>query len=149
MENLNNLVIFENKKELKVKNFDAVKTSIQGALINEYQLFEIQNKDDLKRAKETRAELNKIAKGINDNKIQWVKDLTELVQNQTKEICELIKAKSNEFDFKIKEYEAGLKGEEVKPNAKYQLIIDFDTREDLDKFLAKVPKKYGYKVKEK
>ena len=149
MENLNNLVVFENKKELKIKNFDAVKTSIQGALINEYQLFEIQNKDDLKRAKETRAELNKIAKSINDNKIQWVKDLTELVQNQTKEICELIKAKSNEFDFKIKEYEAGLKGEEVKPSAKYQLIIDFDTREDLDKFLAKVPKKYGYKVKEK
>ena len=149
MENLNNLVVFENKKELKIKNFDAVKTSIQGALINEYQLFEIQNKDDLKRAKETRAELNKIAKGINDNKIQWVKDLTELVQNQTKEICELIKAKSNEFDFKIKEYESSLKGEEVKPSSKYQLIIDFDTREDLDKFLAKVPKKYGYKVKEK
>ena len=149
MENLNNLVVFENKKELKIKNFDAVKTSIQGALINEYQLFEIQNKDDLKRAKETRAELNKIAKGINDNKIQWVKDLTELVQNQTKEICELIKAKSNEFDFKIKEYESSLKGEEVKPGAKYQLIIDFDTREDLDKFLEKVPKKYGYKVKEK
>ena len=149
MENLNNLVVFENKKELKIKNFDAVKTSIQGALINEYQLFEIQNKDDLKRAKETRAELNKIAKGINDNKIQWVKDLTELVQNQTKEICELIKSKSNEFDFKIKEYESSLKGEEVKPSAKYQLIIDFDTREDLDKFLAKVPKKYGYKVKEK
>lgn len=149
MENLNNLVIFENKKELKIKNFDAVKTSIQGALINEYQLFEIQNKDDLKRAKETRAELNKIAKGINDNKIQWVKDLTELVQNQTKEICELIKAKSNEFDFKIKEYESSLKGEEVKPSSKYQLIIDFDNREDLDKFLAKVPKKYGYKVKEK
>ena len=149
MENLNNLVIFENKKELKIKNFDAVKTSIQGALINEYQLFEIQNKDDLKRAKETRAELNKIAKGINDNKIQWVKDLTELVQSQTKEICELIKAKSNEFDFKIKEYESSLKGEEVKSGAKYQLIIDFDTREDLDKFLAKVPKKYGYKVKEK
>ena len=149
MENLNNLVVFENKKELKIKNFDAVKTSIQGALINEYQLFEIQNKDDLKRAKETRAELNKIAKGINDNKIQWVKDLTELVQNQTKEICELIKAKSNEFDFKIKEYESSLKGEEVKSSSKYQLIIDFDTREDLDKFLAKVPKKYGYKVKEK
>ena len=149
MENLNNLVIFENKKELKIKNFDAVKTSIQGALINEYQLFEIQNKEDCKRAKEIRAELNKIAKSISDNKIQWVKDLTELVQNQTKEICELIKAKSNEFDFKIKEYESSLKGEEVKPGAKYQLIIDFDTREDLDKFLAKVPKKYGYKVKEK
>ena len=149
MENLNNLVIFENKKELKIKDFDAVKTSIQGALINEYQLFEIQNKDDLKRAKETRVELNKIAKGINDNKVQWVKDLTELVQNQTKEICELIKAKSNEFDFKIKEYESSLKGEEVKSGAKYQLIIDFDTWEDLDKFLAKVPKKYGYKVKEK
>ena len=149
MENLNNLVVFENKKELKIKDFDAVKTSIQGALINEYQLFEIQNKDDLKRAKETRAELNKIAKEINDNKIQWVKDLTELVQSQTKEICEIIKAKSSEFDFKIKEYEAALKGQEVKSGTKYQLIIDFESREDLEKFLAKLPKKYGYKVKEK
>ena len=149
MENLNNLVVFENKKGLQIKDFDGVKSSISTALEGSYQLFEIQNKDDLKRAKETRAELNKIAKGINDNKIQWVKDLTELVQNQTKEICELIKSKSNEFDFKIKEYEAGLKGGEVKPGTKYQLIIDFDTREDLDKFLAKVPKKYGYKVKEK
>ena len=149
MENLNNLVVFENKKGLQVKDFECVKSTISTSLAEGYQLFEIQNKDDLKRAKETRAELNKIAKEINDNKIQWVKDLTELVQSQTKEICEIIKAKSSEFDFKIKEYESALKGQEVKAGAKYQLIIDFESREDLDKFLTKVPKKYAYKVKEK
>ncbi len=149
MENLNNLVVFENKKGLQIKDFEGVKSTISTALEGSYQLFEIQNKDDLKRAKETRAELNKIAKEINDNKIAWVKDLTELVQNQTKEICELIKAKSGEFDFKIKEYESALKGQEVKTGTKYQLIIDFESKEDLEKFLTKVPKKYAYKVKEK
>ena len=149
MENLENLIVFKNDNGLSIADFESVKSQIALLLNENFKTFLISGKDDLKRAKETRAELNKIAKGINDNKIQWVKDLTELVQSQTKEICELIKAKSNEFDFKIKEYESSLKGEEVKSGAKYQLIIDFETREDLDKFLAKVPKKYNCKVKEK
>lgn len=149
MENLNNLVVFENKKGLQIKDFETVKSKVSALINDNYKTFVIGGKDDLKRAKETRAELNKIAKGINDNKIQWVKDVTELVQTQTKEICELIKEKSNAFDSNIKAYEAGLKGEEVKPSSKYQLIINFETKEDLDKFLTKVPKKYGYKVKEK
>lgn len=149
MENLESLIIFKNENGLSIKDFETVKSKVSALINDNYKTFVIGGKDDLKRAKEIRAELNKTAKGINDNKIQWIKDLTELVQNQTKEICEIIKAKSNEFDSNIKAYEAGLKGEEVKPGTKYQLIIDFETREDLDKFLAKVPKKYSYKVKEK
>ena len=149
MENLENLIIFKNENGLSIADFESVKSKVSTLIDENYKTFLIGGKDDLKRAKETRAELNKIAKGVNDNKIQWVKDLTELVQSQTKEICEIIKAKSSEFDTNIKAYEAALKGEELKPGAKYQLIIDFESREDLDKFLTKVPKKYAYKVKEK
>ena len=149
MENLENLIIFKNENGLSIADFESVKSKVSTLIDENYKTFVIGGKDDLKRAKETRAELNKIAKGINDNKIQWVKDLTELVQNQTKEICEIIKAKSGEFDANIKAYEAALKGEELKPGAKYQLIIDFESKEDLEKFLTKVPKKYSYKVKEK
>ena len=149
MENLENLIIFKNENGLSIADFESVKSKVSTLIDENYKTFLIGGKDDLKRAKEIRAELNKTAKGINDNKIQWVKDLTELVQSQTKEICEIIKAKSSEFDTNIKAYEAALKGEELKPGAKYQLIIDFETKEDLEKFLAKLPKKYSYKVKEK
>ncbi len=75
--------------------------------------------------------------------------MTEKIQSQTKEICELIKERAGVFDKEIKEYEASLNGTEVKTKAKYQLTIDFDTKEDLEKFIAKIPKKYGFKVKEK
>ncbi len=149
MQDLNNLVVFENKKGLQIKNFEGVKGEVSALLNAMYTPFEILNKEDLKKSKEIRASLNKMSKEINDNKIQWVKDMTERIQSQTKEICDLIKEKSGAYDLKIKEYEASLKGEEVKSKAKYQLIIEFETKEDLDKFTSKLPKKLDFKVKEK
>lgn len=149
MQDLNNLVVFENKKGLQIKNFEGVKGEVSSLLNAMYTPFEILNKEDLKKSKEIRASLNKMSKEINDNKIQWVKDMTERIQSQTKEICDLIKEKSGAYDLKIKEYEASLKGEEVKSKAKYQLIIEFEDKEILEKFLNKIPKKWDYKVKEK
>ena len=108
----------------------------------------IQSKEDYKAQKESRAELNKIAKEINDNKIAWVNDLTAKVKEQTKEICELIKAKASEFDNSVKNYESEV-GNQTKEKAKFELTIKFTSKEDLDNFIKKLPKKLEYSVKEK
>lgn len=149
MNEIKTLINFENKEGLQIKEFDTVKSKVATELLALYPAFKILNKDDLKNAKNCRANLNKISKEINDNKIQWVKDMTDRIQSQTKEICELIKKRAGVFDKEIKEYESSLNGQEVKPKAKYQLIIDFNTKEDLEKFVTKIPKKYLFKVKEK
>ena len=80
MNDLTTIIIFEkNKNGLEIKNFDVVKEAISKEVSKKFQSFEIQTPADYKKAKENRAELNKIAKEINDNKIQFVKDLTEKV----------------------------------------------------------------------
>lgn len=147
MEKLTSLVAFKNDNGLTIRDFDEVKSKISELVNSNYQAFVIQNKEDCKRAKEARAELNNIAKEINDNKIQWVKDLTELVQVQTKEICGIIKSKSNEFDTNIKTYEESM-GAEKKIKAKFKLEIEFETKEELEKFTDKLPKKLKWKAKE-
>lgn len=152
MEKLNNLVVFENNKGLEVKDFETVKNEIEKGLNDDYKLFVIQNSEDLKKQKEIRADLNKIAKEINDNKIAWVNDLTLKVKDQVKIICDLIKAKSGEFDDSIKTYENKLNEEmgiAPKLKTKYELTIKFTNKEDLDKFINKLPKKLDFTVKEK
>ena len=152
-KNLINLVNFETKNnQLEIVNFEAVKNQIEQGLDKEYKVFVIQTSEDYKEAKATRAELNKISKEINDNKIQWVNDLTLKVKEQTKAICELINAKSKEFDKNIKDYEDSLNselGNKKKESIKYELTLKFTSKEELEKFLNKLPKKLEYSVKEK
>ena len=153
MKEIINLVNFETKNnQLEITNFEAVKNQIEQGLEKEYKVFVIQNQEDYKQAKSTRAELNKISKEINDNKIQWVNDLTLKVKEQTKAICELISAKSKEFDKNIKDYEEVINeslGNKKKESTKYELTIKFTSKEELDKFIEKLPKKIDYTVKEK
>ena len=152
-KNLINLVNFETKNnQLEITNFEAVKNQIEQGLDKEYKVFVIQSPEDYKEAKATRAELNKVSKEINDNKIQWVNDLTLKVKEQTKSICELINSKSKEFDKNIKDYENTLNaelGNKKKESTKYELTIKFTSKEDLDRFLSKLPKKIEYSIKEK
>ena len=152
-KNLINLVNFETKNnQLEIVNFEAVKNQIEQGLDKEYKVFVIQNSEDYKEAKATRAELNKISKEINDNKIQWVNDLTLKVKEQTKAICELINSKSKEFDKNIKDYEEVINqelGNKKKESTKYELTIKFTSKEELDRFLNKLPKKLEYSIKEK
>ena len=152
-KNYINLVNFETKdNQLEIVNFEAVKNQIEQGLNKEYKVFVIQSPEDYKSAKATRAELNKISKEINDNKIQWVNDLTLKVKEQTKAICELINSKSKEFDKNIKDYEDALNselGNKKKESIKYELILKFTSKEELDKFLSKLPKKLEYSIKEK
>ena len=152
-KNLINLVNFETKNnQLEITNFEAVKNQIEQGLDKEYKVFVIQNSEDYKSAKATKAELNKISKEINDNKIQWVNDLTLKVKEQTKAICELINSKSKEFDKNIKDYEDALNaelGNKKKESIKYELTIKFTSKEELDRFLSKLPKKFEYSIKEK
>ena len=152
-KNYINLVNFETKNnQLEITNFEAVKNQIEQGLNKEYKVFVIQNSEDYKEAKATRAELNKISKEINDNKIQWVNDLTLKVKEQTKAICELINSKSKEFDKNIKDYEEVINqelGNKKKESTKYELTIKFTSKEELDRFLNKLPKKLEYSIKEK
>ena len=152
-KNLINLVNFETKnKQLEITNFEAVKNQIEQGLDKEYKVFVIQNSEDYKQAKATRAELNKVSKEINDNKIQWINDLTLKVKEQTKAICELINSKSKEFDKNIKDYEDSLNaelGNKKKESIKYELTLKFTSKEELEKFLSKLPKKFEYSIKEK
>lgn len=147
MENLESLVVFKNDNGLSIKDFEDVKRQITSLISLNYICFEVQNKEDLKRAKEIRTELNKIAKGVNDNKIAWVKDMTELVQSQTKEIVEIVKNKSNEFDTNIKLYEESMGGEK-KTKAHFKVEIEFESKEEMEKFTSKLPKKLKWKAKE-
>ena len=153
MENKLNVVEFINtNNQIEIKNFEAVKSTIEKELNKSYKVAVIQSMDDYKAQKQTRAELNKISKEINDNKIAWVNDLTLKVKEQTKEICELINAKSKEFDTSIKQYEDAINeslGNKKKEAVKYEVNIKFTNKEDLDNFLKKLPKKYSYTIKEK
>ena len=148
-----NVVEFINtNNQIEIKNFEAVKSTIEKELNKSYKVAVIQSIDDYKAQKATRAELNKISKEINDNKIAWVNDLTLKVKEQTKEICELINAKSKEFDTSIKQYEDAINeslGNKKKESIKYEVNIKFTSKEDLDNFLKKLPKKYSYTIKEK
>ena len=152
-KNLINLVNFETKNnQLEITNFEAVKNQIEQGLDKEYKVFVIQSSEDYKEAKATRAELNKVSKEINDNKIQWINDLALKVKEQTKAICELINSKSKEFDKNIKDYEDALNaelGNKKKESIKYELTVKFTSKEELDKFLSKLPKKIEYSIKEK
>lgn len=152
MQQLKELVIFENKNGLEVEEFNKVKDLISKKLDEEYKTFEILSVNDYQSAKQQRAILNKQAKEINDNKIAWVNDLTLKVKEQTKEICDLIKSKSEEFNEIITSWE-NQKREELglnsKEKVKYELTIKFTSKEELDKYLAKLPKKYTYTIKEK
>lgn len=148
-----NLVEFQqNNNQLEIKNFEVVKSTIEKELNKNYKVSVIQSLEDYKAQKATRAELNKISKEINDNKIAWVNDLTLKVKEQTKAICELINAKSKEFDSSIKSYEDSINdllGNKKKESIKYEVNIKFTSKEDLDNFLKKLPKKYQYSIKAK
>lgn len=152
MQQLKELVIFENKNGLEVEEFNKVKDLISKKLDEEYKTFEILSVNDYQSAKQQRAILNKQAKEINDNKIAWVNDLTLKVKEQTKEICDLIKSKSEEFNEIITSWENQKREElglNIKEKVKYELTIKFTSKEELDKYLAKLPKKYNYTIKEK
>ena len=144
MNDLKTIIIFEKKKDvLEIKNFDIVKEAISKEVSKQYPSFEIQSPADYKKAKENRAELNKIAKEINDNKIQFVKDLTDKVQEQTKAIVDILKAKATEFDEKVKVYEC----KEPKEKVIKQIVINCFSESEVESILARLPKKIDYKIK--
>ena len=148
MNELTTKIIYETENnELAIKDFDKVAVVIKTTIDNEYKVFELANKDDYQVAKEKRTELNKVAKEINDTKINFVKDLTQKAQEQTKAICDLLKGKALEYDKVVKTYEEvnGLK--DNKPKKFATIEIKVYSKEELDKVLSYIPKKYDIKVK--
>lgn len=89
---------------VQIENYDLFKKDLISALNEKYRPIIIQNAQDLILCKESRAELNKLSKNINDAKIEWVRDVTGLLVSQVKEICDIITTKSDEFNQEIKNY---------------------------------------------
>ena len=117
---------------LFIENYDDLKQVVITKL-GEYAVFICQNADDYKQAKGTRAELNKLSKLINDTKIKYVKDTTQNLTNQCKELCELIESKSVEFDTEAKKYEIKELNKEVKlKQGSFDISIHCNTKEELE-----------------
>ena len=144
------VVIKSQGGELSVKDFADFKNKVVGALEN-YKVFVPQNSADYKAIKQARADLNNVAKSINDTKIAYVSDTTKLICDQCKELCDLIKAKSHEFDIEAKTYETTQLNKEVKEKTKYVIEIKCLNEEELNKVKAVLDtrKFIKYEIKEK
>ena len=142
-------IIKDNSGTLEIEKFDNVLEEIKKNL-STYYVFVAQNKEDYKSIKETRAELNSMAKQINDIKIANVKDLTETITYQCKTICDLIKEKSNEFDNEAKLYEEKVLNKEQKEKTICQFIINAKNEEEREKITKLLKsKKIDFTIKEK
>lgn len=131
----------------KIENYDELKKAVISELEG-YVSFIPQNQVDYKAIKETRAELNKIKKSINDTKINWVKDLTSTLTSQCKELCDLVDAKSKEFDEEAKGYEESILKKEVKPKTAFKITINCKDEEEVSKITKLLDsKKVQYSVK--
>ena len=118
---------------LFIKDYDALKDIINKKL-EEYVVFVCQTSDDYKMAKNSRAELYKISKLINDTKISYIKDTTQTLTNQCKELCSLIESKSVKFDTEAKKYEINQLNKEVKiKQGSFDISIHCNNKEEFER----------------
>lgn len=93
-------------------NYDELKQEISKQL-SKYEGLIFEEKD-IKEAKETRANLNKLKKQVNDKKIdvkkEFMKPYTEF-ENKIKDILEMIDKPCNQIDIQIKQFEQKTKDE--------------------------------------
>jgi enoyl-[acyl-carrier-protein] reductase (NADH) len=135
---------------LYVENYEGLKAVITKKL-EEYKVFVCQTSDDYKATKDTRAELNKLAKVINDTKIKYVKDATQTLTTQCKELCSLIEDKALEFDTEAKKYEIEQLNKEVKiKQGSFDIAIHCNNKEELERIkkVLDTKKFIKYSIKE-
>lgn len=145
-------IIFDNDKKgcLFIKDFDSLKNVVVEKL-KDYVVLPCLTADDYKTAKSKRAELNNIAKMINDTKIRYVKDTTLTLTSQCKELCELIEEKSRNYDTEAKIYEIEQLNKEVKiKQGSFDISIHCNSREEFErvKKVLDTKKFIKYSVKE-
>lgn len=100
-----------NDKELGVLKLGDYEKSLETAnqILANNPVFVINDDNDKKIAKDTRAKLNKVAEQVNRVRIDSVDEFTREFANQCKEIADKFKARANEFGEVIKPYEEAQK----------------------------------------
>lgn len=110
------LIVSEIKELEPIKfNYEQLKEELTQK-VKEYKNI-VYTEDNIKEAKTDRANLNKLAKAINDEKIRVKNEVLEpykLFEKQCNELVELVKEASEHADIQIKSYEQQQKDEKLK-----------------------------------
>jgi hypothetical protein len=104
MEKNFELVSVENEGTLEIGSYELFLESIKN-YIDSNKVFLIQDKADLKLAKETRADINKKIKAIDRFRIDSIEDFVSLFAEQCKTITALLNEHQKAFGEAIKTYE--------------------------------------------
>ena len=98
------LVSIENEGTLEIGSYEIFLEGVKNYIASN-KVFLIQDKADLKLAKETRAEINKKIKAIDRFRIDSIDDFVSLFATQCKTITSLLDEQQKAFGAAIKEYE--------------------------------------------
>ena len=90
--------------ELRVKNYEAAKASLQKTL-DAYPEFIVLDENDKKYAKKVRALFNNLSKGVNAKKIAATKTMCGNFETEMKALVDMIDKKSKAFDKAVKDYD--------------------------------------------
>lgn len=130
----------EQKEGLITWNHESIKVQLADFL-SKYEGYEV-SEDTLPEDKKTRAELNKVTKGIDDFRKKIKQELSapiEVFEGQCKELTGMVSDVSSKIDEKVKEFEVKKKEEkraiaqEIIANIKseYELPDDYSNRVEL------------------
>lgn len=117
-------------------NYKQIKQELMTKIENYKNI--VYTEDTLKEAKTDRANFNKLAKALNDEKLRIKNTVLEpytTFEKQMNELVDLVKKASNNADTQIKEFEQHTKNEKLQKIVdfftqnvgKYEKLIDFDT----------------------
>ena len=133
------LVSIEDEGTLVISSYETLLEGVKN-YIAANKLFLIQDKSDLKLAKETRAEINKRIKAIDRFRIDSIEDFVSLFAEQCKTITALLNEHQKAFGEAIKTYEESQKASTIaKPKVISATLKFYDTKviEKLQAFAEK------------
>lgn len=138
MENTLELQVINKRGSIEFNNFSELKSMVESTLTKYSGL--VLTEDNKKDIKTTKAELNKVAKALNDERIsvkkEFIKPL-DVFESQVKEITDLIKDVVNSLDVQVKASEDSEKKQKEDVLRKYfnthiiEKKLDFITFEDV------------------
>jgi len=142
MAQLNLAIIKDTSGQLQVKDFETIKGELTTLIETEFQVPNVVDTNNYPMVKEQRAKLNKVAKLLNDQKVDVRKEALELVglaQQQLMILTNIPDKQSELIDEKIKVYEKTLQDSRIKrANAIYGELQHLNTRNCPFETLVKV-----------
>lgn len=128
MEKNFELVSVENEGTLEIGSYELFLESIKNYIASN-KVFLIQDKADLKLAKETRADINKKIKAIDRFRIDSIEDFVSLFAEQCKTITALLNEHQKAFGEAIKTYEESQKASTIaKPKVITATVKFYDAK---------------------